>query len=315
MPTAILNPTNDVTTCEDLFTLSATSNGSIQWILNEGDIPGSTGVNYNATESGTYSFVATGSNGCTATSNQVTVTFTEGLEIEIIATATSVCVGQSITLSIDGNYDNILWSNSQTGSSITVTSGNFYSVEVTDNGCIGESFIELTFLPLPSVNAGNDTITDCDNGVMLMGTGTGVLTWLPSESLENPESAITLVTPTVNTVYTLIATQNGCSASDQILVEADCTSLFIPNVFTPNGDGKNDYFEIQARGIKTFELKIFNRWGQLIFETDDPNKPWTGGKDYYAPDGTYFWTVIALDQNNKPVLDEAHSHGTVTVLR
>lgn len=315
-PTAVLNPSNDIVTCEEVFTLSATSNGNIQWLFNDEPIIGSTSANLNVFENGTYSFIATSVNGCTTLSNEVEVTFTDGLEVSIDASSLEVCQGQSITLSVPNIYDAVVWSNSETGNSITVTSGDFYTVEVSQAGCIGSAFIELTFNPIPMADAGNDTIADCDLGVILMGTGSGILTWQPHPSLEEPENPFTLANPTVTTTYTLIATLGTCTATDQVTVEADCTSLFIPNVFTPNGDGKNDYFVIEGRGVKTFELKIFNRWGSIVYETNDLKKPWTGGQnEYYAPDGTYFWTVVALDQNNQPIVDKDQSSGHVTILR
>jgi gliding motility-associated-like protein len=99
-------------------------------------------------------------------------------------------------------------------------------------------------------------------------------------------------------------------------VQADCSSLFIPNVFTPNNDGKNDVFEVIARGVKDYHLQIFNRWGNIVFETTNPNAVWTGGKNgYYVPDGTYVWIVYAIDYNNKPLLGNGTASGHITVLR
>lgn len=72
----------------------------------------------------------------------------------------------------------------------------------------------------------------------------------------------------------------------------DLDSLFIPNVFSPNDDGANDYFEIIAVGYKSYLLKIYNRWGELIFLSDDPRKLWDGKSETNqkeVPEGTYYY--------------------------
>lgn len=69
-------------------------------------------------------------------------------------------------------------------------------------------------------------------------------------------------------------------------------SLYIPNAFTPNDDGNNDLFRPRAKGVALYKLRVYNRWGQLIFETDDPNKGWNGRlRDQLQPFGTYVYMV------------------------
>jgi gliding motility-associated-like protein len=69
-------------------------------------------------------------------------------------------------------------------------------------------------------------------------------------------------------------------------------SLYVPNTFTPNGDGINDFFTIKGRDIKTFKLYIFNRWGQLIFESDNMDNQWNGTyQSEPVQIDTYVWKV------------------------
>lgn len=93
----------------------------------------------------------------------------------------------------------------------------------------------------------------------------------------------------------------------------DITKLEIPNAFTPNGDGINDVFRIRVTGYFLMdELKIFNRWGQLVFETKQVNKDWDGtlrGKP--LPVGTYYWVVEGLDVHG----EKLRRAGSVTLLR
>ena len=87
-------------------------------------------------------------------------------------------------------------------------------------------------------------------------------------------------------------------------------SLYIPNTFTPNGDGLNDTFGVAGEAIKDINIQIFNRWGQLIYETNDPEKGWDGRLNgEYVPAGAY---VYYLKFDN--VDDKFEKIGTVTVI-
>ena len=69
-------------------------------------------------------------------------------------------------------------------------------------------------------------------------------------------------------------------------------TFFIPNAFTPNGDGLNDTFEPKMSNIETYKIMIFNRWGELIFEGNDPRFIWDGTyKGVVVPDGTYTYKI------------------------
>lgn len=117
-------------------------------------------------------------------------------------------------------------------------------------------------------------------------------------------------------IYALTVTNdNGCSAADSIEVFKNCY-LDVPNAFTPNGDNINDYFlprQLLSRGITKFDMKIFNRWGQLVFETNTlQGRGWDGkfnGKE--QPNGVYIY-LIELELQGKYV---EKYQGNVTLLR
>ncbi len=317
LPQIAVITNSPLTTCNAIADLEIVSEGSAQWFYNGEIIPNATSENITVSESGVYTILVTSDAGCTSEPAEIIVEFVESLNLTITADQPHYCQGDIAHLSIQGNFSDIKWSNNVQTNTNDVAIGGQYDVFVTDiNGCTGAATIVVEFDPLPFVDAGLDTITDCDNGVLLTGVGQGTLYWQADATLEDSNSAITLAKPSTNTVYVLVANLNGCLASDEILVEANCSSLFIPNVFTPNGDGKNDVFEVIARGVKDYHLQIFNRWGDIVFETTDPDDVWTGGKNgYYVPDGTYIWIVYAIDYNNKPLLGDGSGSGNVTVLR
>lgn len=314
-PQVTISPSQDVQACQSSYTLTGTSStGNYQWLNSGVPIPGATSATYLVTQDGDYSFVSTSATGnCESTSTEVTVILETELDVEIVATALEACEGQTITLSISGSYDNITWSNNASTSSITVNSTGVYSITVNTGGCTATDEVSILFNPMPVANAGNDTISDCDSGVALIGSGTGTLAWLPDPGLTigtNP--AVAQAYPNQTMYFTLTATIGSCVATDQVLVEVDCSSIYIPNIFTPNGDGVNDFFQVDARGVSYYHLQIFNRWGEMLFESKDPKKVWNGGKqDYYAPDGVYFWTLDVLDFQGRPMLESNHGHITV----
>lgn len=120
-----------------------------------------------------------------------------------------------------------------------------------------------------------------------------------TSTVQNPEHMYS--DPGTYTVY-LAASNNGCTDIDSVQIVVDYNeTISIPNVFSPNGDGVNDELFITYKGIKDFNILIYNRWGQKIFSTDGPNFHWDG-KDpsgQYVTDGTYFYIITAKSYANK----------------
>jgi gliding motility-associated-like protein len=97
-------------------------------------------------------------------------------------------------------------------------------------------------------------------------------------------------------------------------VTVDSCDLYIPNVFSPNGDGRNDNYEFNAEGYANFHLIIFDRWGLKIFESTDNSIKWNGqinNSGSNAPDGTYYYIFNSIDPNGQPYAN----HGFLTLIR
>lgn len=123
---------------------------------------------------------------------------------------------------------------------------------------------------------------------------------------------ITVVKPGT---YVNVVTINGCTAADTVFVQKDCY-MDIPNVFTPNGDGTNDYFyprQMLTKGLVTFKMDIYNRWGQLIYETTAiDGRGWDGNfNDQPQPEGVYVYMIDAVFKDGQI----EHHTGNVTLLR
>ena len=116
-------------------------------------------------------------------------------------------------------------------------------------------------------------------------------------------------------LYYATVTEGGCIASDSVYVANDCY-MDIPNVFTPNGDGTNDFFyprQYLTRGLTSFKLDIYNRWGQNIFETTSVDgRGWDGNfNNTPQPEGVYIYNIDATFKDGQ----KEHRQGNITLLR
>lgn len=128
-----------------------------------------------------------------------------------------------------------------------------------------------------------------------------------NSDLKNPNHTYA-ETGTYNVMLTVI-TDNGCenTFATEITVHPDF-AVFIPNAFTPNGDGLNDKFEVKGVGVKTYKLQIYSRWGELIYESDNIEEQWDAAN---IPGGTYVYVIHATTLLDKQIEEK----GTVTVVK
>lgn len=176
-----------------------------------------------------------------------------------------------------------------------------YTVEVTDEyGCSASTDVILDHHPLPYVQASPDYYGFEGDEVELEADGSsdlGTYTWSPSEYL----SCVNCPDPTSTTPNTItyevnFEDENGCKASDDVTIYFEGI-IYVPNTFTPNNSGTNDYFFPKGGNIVEYEMLIFNRWGELIFESENFNDRWDGtyANGLPCPDGTYVWKIIYED--------------------
>lgn len=172
--------------------------------------------------------------------------------------------------------------------------------------------------PLPA-NAGDDRLICRGDSVQLGSTGYLDYTyqWSTAEKVVDTSGSI-WVRPEMTTTYYLKQTDfRSVTSYDTVLVvvkncdTAADTELVIPNVFTPNGDGKNDYFEILNPGHLHYRIMIFNRWGEKINENDG-SQPWDGNhKQKPLPAGVYFYTLTCRNKSGT----ESTGSGVIHLVR
>ena len=169
-------------------------------------------------------------------------------------------------------------------------------VYVTDEyGCVATDEVYVNVLPLPEVDAGPDRSINWMDDVHLFGYSTEPeYWWTPDLWIECTDCMEPLIYPEESMYYYLHAIdENGCIGLDSTHVEL-FFPIYVPNTFTPDGDGRNEVFQASGHNIRGFRMEIYNRWGQLVFESDDINKPWTGEYregEHFVQIDSYIWMV------------------------
>ncbi len=195
-----------------------------------------------------------------------------------------------------------------------------FTLTVTDNyGCnfsVTDSVIVTMQSPLVAF-AGNDTIAIINRDHQLLATGRNAVdfVWSPVAPLNNPFIANPIAVMKNDTYfYVHITDAIGCSDDDTIFIKVyEGPTYYLPNAFTPNGDGLNDVFFPTPVGIRTTEyFRVFDRYGKLMYQTTAWLQGWDGTlKGKPASSGTYVWIIKGIDKNGSVV----EMKGTVILLR
>jgi gliding motility-associated-like protein len=272
----------------------------------------------NPTTDTRYKVTVTNAAGCTGT-DSLLVKVTQPFSLRA-SSDTIVCIGKSVTLTSNGAL-RYLWSGAgvnQTSNSVTVKPTNTTTYTVTGFGadsCFTQiKSVTVTVIPLPTVDAGNDTTVMVGSSFALKPAYSPDVTkwiWTPSQYLDCIDCPSPVSTPRSEVNYLLtVQNQYQCEASDSRTVKLLCNneSIFLPNTFTPNGDGTNDVWYPRGRGISAVRyLRVFNRWGQLIFErqnfnADDRSAGWDGTyKGQKLPPDVFVYSLGMICDNGQLV--------------
>ncbi|PUZ27062.1 gliding motility-associated C-terminal domain-containing protein [Chitinophaga costaii] len=188
-----------------------------------------------------------------------------------------------------------------------------------DEGCEAlSSAIPITVLAVKA-DAGKDTIVAIGQPLQLFSHATNIATaqytWSPATGLNDPNSASPVAILNADQTYQLtVSSPEGCQDEDFINIKVyKGPEFYVPNAFSPNGDGKNDYFKAIAAGIPKIDFfRIWNRWGELVFFTSDLTVPWDGTiKGKPADIATYVWMIQGVDYTGR----RFSRQGTVTLVR
>ncbi len=290
--------------------LTATGGTSYEWQRNGVTINGQTSATLTATEPGTYSVIIK-NGGCSGpASNNSVISLSMAPAGTITPGTASICEGGSQVLTATGgtSYE---WRRDGTtiegesSAAITVTTPGTYSVIVRNGNCRGEAS-NTAVVTLASVAGSRypDVNVMANVPARLSARSTGIAyAWSPGIGLDNPSSATPTVTVSADIQYLVrITPAQGCQITDTVQVRVSKENkIFVPTAFTPNGNNVNDRLR-PLGNIRTIDyFKVYNRWGNLVFQTSVAGAGWDGRLNgVLQPSDTYMWVMQGTMQDGQP---------------
>lgn len=231
----------------------------------------------------------------------------------------TLCVGESAVLTASGAYS-YSWSPSAGLSSTTAptvtahpnTSTTYQLIGTDDAGCFKDTaYFKVKVYPIPTVTAGTDKTINVGQAITLTPTispDVSSVVWTPSTYVTSSVYPSISVKPTEDMQYKVkVKNAGGCTAESMITIHVLCNgaNVFIPNTFSPNGDGANEAFYPRGTGLFSIKVaRVFNRWGEIVYEKNDfqPNNASAGWDGTYkgqklAPDVFVYMFEIVCDNN------------------
>jgi len=220
-----------------------------------------------------------------------------------------ICEGDSITFNASPGYSFYNWQDGSNDSVFRAFDEGLYWVNIlTECGIYSDSVL-LSFYENAYLNLGNDTII-CKDETIKLNAGTGFSEYLWQDGSDKNDFYVT-----ETGIYWVKIFDGNCYASDTIFID-ECSSLWVPNVFTPNGDNYNDYFYAVGNKITKFRMEIFNRWGRKLKTLNNINDKWDGKyKGNKCPQGVYFWIAdFEIYDKSEKIINKI-MNGSVTLQR
>jgi gliding motility-associated-like protein len=304
-PPDVLSLGRDTVLCNgQTLTLNATKpNATYLWQ------DGSVNATYTVSQPGTYWVHVTTSNGILSDTIQVNYVDMSAVNL---GNDPFFCTGDSLFLTMNIPNGTNLWSTGSTDTVLSIKQPGQYWVIVTIGNCTARDTITVTEEQLPVFTLGPDTSVCILNNFLLTPNpvyNNGAYLWSnagtsANNNINNPGS-----------YWLQFTSSRGCRWADSITVlrRSDCR-LFIPDIFTPNNDGKNDVFKIgETATLNDFSMRIYNRWGQRIFESNNIATGWNGFYNQkIQPPGVYIYFITGRNVVTNEVI---RLKGTVILAR
>ncbi|MBX2930628.1 MAG: PKD domain-containing protein [Chitinophagaceae bacterium] len=327
---------NDTLLCRNQsITLQATGGNTYNWYGNVVSLNNVSIANPIATPFTTVTYYVKGTSmyNCDAT-DSVTIQVQQPLKINVVK-ADTLCLGQTAKITASGT-ENYQWYP-------TLYIDNEHSAEVNikpakdtlmkymllgwdNNNCFTDTaYVHVKTYPIPQMNIEqNDITVNAGSSVVLKTNNSSDVTkwkWTPNKYIDNPNIASPTMVAKESITYTCVASNDGnCVAREEVKVIVVCNggNIFVPNTFSPNGDGVNDVFYPRGKGVYTIKsFRIFNRWGEMVFEktnfqANDMNAGWDGTyKGIKQPTDAYVYSLEIMCDNSVSI----PSKGSITLLR
>ena len=297
--------------CSDVpFFLTPQASTAVSYDWNTTEVTASIPI----TATGNYTVTVTDANGCENTaSHNITVFDPPVLNIADSA----ICYGESAIFDAQASQYPLMWSTGETTPTINLAVGGNYFVTATNGPCSVIDSFDLTVHALPVPVLSEDT-TLCPGlfpDILTLVAGDPANTYAWSNGVT--DSAI--VVQYAGSYSVTITNPEGCSIVDVITVNEVCpAALWVPNSFTPDKDGVNDFFFAVGQNIEEFDMQIYDRWGQLVYEADGLDQAWDGTfNGLPVQQDVYVWKIVYRTKSPADAQrnDSSVMHGHVTVLR
>jgi gliding motility-associated-like protein len=273
---------NDTTLCQGASVLLNAGLAASSYSWSTGAVTQTISVS----TSGTY-YVKVFS-GCFIVSDSVKVTFVP-TPIVNLGPDTLLCPNASLTLSAGNTGSSFIWSTGSSSSSISVSTSGNYWVKVSDGGCINSDSIAVS--KLKNENLGPDQFLCNMQSPILLDAGRNQgarFLWSNGDTTQT-------IYATQPGIFWVIVRVASCRLSDTLIIDGGLggpPDIYVPDAFSPNGDGLNDVFLAEGIDVTYFDMKIFNRWGELFYESTDITKGWDGTlKGNPVPGDIYVWVM------------------------
>jgi len=227
----------------------------------------------------------------------------------------SICENDSILLNAGPDFLTYKWNDNDNLilPELTVFETGTYWVEVTNSCGIDQDTVNIFVQDLPEIDLGKDTLITYNTEIILDAGDLVNYLWQDGSTLYE------LVVNYPGTYWVEVADEIGCKSADTITIEAIPFQIYAPTAFSPNGDDVNDYF-----GVRTsydvdidFEMQVYNRWGEMVFETHSIHETWDGKYNgLLCPTEVYVWLINAdTFEDNEFFSGQTVQCGTVTIVR
>jgi gliding motility-associated-like protein len=291
---AVLNLGKDTTLCQgQSLVLNATTPGALRYRWQDG----SAAASYTVTQPGTYQ-VEVSAGPCQAASGSIRVAYRE-LPLPQLGPDTTLCPGQQLLLDVSRAGTAFQWQDGTSGGNYLVSRPGRYRVTVSNGNCTASDEIEVGYEPALPGYASEEKRFGCGSEAVPLDASVGLAN--VSYRWQDGTTGAAFLAPGPGTYRVEIASRCG-KVSRTFKVEP----ILPPNVFTPNGDGVNDCFEVPGIGAGGWNLWVYNRWGKLVYRQQGYNNAWCAEGEV---NGVYYY------QLTKPGGPPCPIKGWVQVLR
>ena len=302
--------------------LTSSESISYQWYKYGVAIAGANAKTFTASTEGVYTVSRFNNNGCIAIQS-------DGVEVKVVANPFAplvsadkmlFCNGDSVVINGTAAFglqwfkDAIAITGATSNRLVIKQGGTYAALAINDNGCrssfseaLAIKMVELPATPLLTIQGTSKFCKDEFRLLQVTIPAGLTINWYRNGNLINAYVKDTLRVNDASEYTVKFINSNGCFSlvSNKIITEIGCntTGIFIADVFSPNGDGINEFIKPVCVGISKFKFfKVYNRWGNILFETTDASKGWDGKfRDQVQPADSYIWLVEGIDTNGKEI--------------